>query len=76
MESDFKLVKDCVVTSLSVAQLAEQCPWSARQQLLYIIPPQLHFFILTQHLIIPALKTWRIYIHYQREMGSSPPERA
>lgn len=49
MESDFKLVKDCVVTSLSVAQLAELCPWLARQRLPCIIPSFLPKYIFHLH---------------------------
>lgn len=49
IESDFTLVKDCIVTSLSVAQLAELCPWLARQQLPCIIPSFFPNYIFHSH---------------------------
>lgn len=75
MESDFKLVKYCVVTLLSVAQLEILCPWLARQQLSCIIPsfPPFTFFNLTEHPIIALLKAWMIQIRHQKELKSSSP---
>lgn len=75
IESDFKLVKDCVVTSLSLVQLADLCMWLARQQLPCISPPSspVTFFILTESCY--PVKNWIIYIHHQKKLKSSLPDR-